>query len=197
MGLFPHAPGGGAEVEHGYKGQGSLLHLLTDYNGNPLAITTTAANGNERQQVQKLLDRSRVQEFSEKLRNRAMIILEADKGYDSKKIRQMLLNLGIFPFIPRRQVGRKSPDRPDQSQVSAFFNIKSVRCKVERTFSWLKRKCRRLFLRWERLPNAWNAFATLSLIRYWQKILFRWVHLPTQSVKTIRRNPLEPCYIRD
>lgn len=48
MGLFPPAPGGGAEVEHGYKGKGSLLHLLTDYNGNPLAITTTAANGNER-----------------------------------------------------------------------------------------------------------------------------------------------------
>lgn len=173
MGLFPPAPGGGAEVQHGYKGKGSLLHLLADYHGNPLAILTTAANGDERQQVQKLLDRSQVQKLSRKLHRRSMIILEADKGYDSKKIRQMLLNRGIFPFIPRRRIGRQSPDRPDQSQVAEFFKIKSVRWKVERTFSWLKRKCRRLLLRWERLPSAWNAFATLSLIYYWQNILFR------------------------
>lgn len=173
MGPFPPAPGGGAEVDHGYKGKGSLLHRLTDYNGNPLAITTTAANGNERLEVQKLLERSKIQELSQKLRKRSMIILEADKGYDSSKIRQMLLNKGIFPFIPRRRIGRKSSDRPNQGQVGEFFNIKSVRWKVERTFSWLKRKYRRLLLRWERLPNAWNAFTTLSLILYWQEILFR------------------------
>jgi transposase len=173
MGLFPPAPGGGAEVEHGYKGKGSLLHLLTDYNGNPLAITTTPANGDERQEVQKLLDRSGVKSYGKKLCKRNMIILEADKGYDSGKIRQVLLNQNIFPFIPRRRIGGKSLDRPDQSQVGTFFSIKSVRWKVERTFSWLKRKCRRLLLRWERLPIAWNAFATLSLIYYWKEILFR------------------------
>lgn len=64
-----------------------------------------------------------------------MIILEADKGYDSQKIRQMLLNRGIFPFIPRRRIGKFNPERPNQEEVSTFFNIKSVRWKVERTFS--------------------------------------------------------------
>jgi hypothetical protein len=51
-GLFPPSPGGGQEVNHGYKGKGSLLHLLIDGTGNPLAITTTDANGDE-----QLLDR--------------------------------------------------------------------------------------------------------------------------------------------
>ena len=173
MGLFPPAPGGGAEVEHGYKGKGSLIHLLVDYNGRPLAITTTSAKGDERQEVTKLLDCLGLESYDKDLRNRSMIILEADKGYDSQKIRQMLLNRGIFPFIPRRRIGKPNPERPNQEEVSTFFGIKSVRWKVERTFSWLKRKCRRLLLRWERMPEAWNAFAKLALIHYWKEILFR------------------------
>lgn len=173
MGLFPPAPGGGAEVCRGYKGKGSLLHLLTDYNGNPLAITTTAANGDERKQVSKLLDRSGIASYDRNLRKRSMIILEGDKGYDSNKVRQMLLNRGIFPFIPRRRIGKPSPDRPTQKEVAEFFKIKSVRWKVERTFAWLKRKYRRLLMRWERLPSAWNAFATLALVHFWQVNLFR------------------------
>ncbi len=160
MGLFPPAPGGGAEVQHGYKGKGSLIHLLTDYHGQPLAITTTPANGDERQEVQKLLDRSGLEAFGKNFHNRSMVILEEDKGYDSGKIRQMLLNRGIFPFIPRRNIGQSGLERPKQKEVAAFFQIESVRWRVERTFAWLKRKYRRLLMRWERLPSAWNAFAT-------------------------------------
>lgn len=40
MGLFPPAPGGGENVNHGYKGKGVVIHLLTDGSGKPLAITT-------------------------------------------------------------------------------------------------------------------------------------------------------------
>jgi transposase len=171
MGLFPPAPGGGAEVQYGYKGKGTLIHLLADFQGNPLAITTTAANGDERQEVPKLLDRLGAEVLGKKLHSRAMIILEADKGYDSNKLRQILLNRGIFPFIPyRRSSNSKAPQNKD---IASFFNIESTRWKVERSFAWLKRKCRRLLMRWERLPNAWNAFTTLALICYWQEILFR------------------------
>jgi hypothetical protein len=173
MGLFPPAPGGGSEVEHGYKGKGSLLHLLTDYNGKPLAITTTSAKGNERNEIPKLIKVLNLKGFNKCFRRRAMIIFEADKGYDSDKIRQMLLKRNIFPFIPRRRIGKPNPNRPPQEEVAAFFNIKSVRWKIERSFSWLKRKCRRLLMRWERLPQAWNAFGTLSLISFWKEILLR------------------------
>lgn len=170
MGLFPPAPGGGEEVDHGYKGKGSLIHLLTDYNGNPLAITTTSAKGDERKEVIKLLEKAKIVKENTDLHGRAMIILEADKGYD--RIRQTLLDRGIFPFIPWRKM-RDSEDRPSREAVSQFFAIKSVRWKVERSFAWLKRKYRRLMIRWERLSLSWNAFMTLALIHFWQNILFR------------------------
>ena len=172
MGLFPPAPGGGEEIAHGYKGKGSLIHLLTDYNGNPLAITTTSAKGDERKEVIKLLDKVKFIKDKNELHERAMIILEADKGYDSGRIRQILLDHGIFPFIPWRKIG-KSEDRPSREEVSLFFAVKSVRWKVERSFSWLKRKYRRLMIRWERLSRSWNALATLALIHFWQNILSR------------------------
>ena len=38
---------------------------------------------------------------------------------------------------------------------------------VERTFSWLKRKCRRLLMGWQRKPENWSAFALLGLIFMW------------------------------
>jgi len=58
MGLFPPAPGGGESVNHGYKGKGVVVHVLADGSGNPLAITTTPANGNERLQVKKILKKA-------------------------------------------------------------------------------------------------------------------------------------------
>ena len=171
MGLFPPAPGGGAQVEHGYKGKGSLLHLLADFQGYPLAITTTSAKGDERKELIKLVASLQTQNFDKRLYKRQMIILEADKGYDSGKIRQLLLKKGILPFIPCRKMG-SNPNRPCRSEVAEYFKIKTVRWRVERTFAWLKRKCRRLLMRWERLPSAWNSFATLALIYFWKGNLF-------------------------
>lgn len=100
-----------------------------------------------------------------------MMVLQADKGYDASWLRQELMNHQIFPFIPRRTMGKITPERPRTREVAKVFHIKSTRWVVERTFAWLKRKFRRLMLRWERLPVAWSAFATLALIRYWQQYL--------------------------
>jgi hypothetical protein len=46
----------GKDVDHGYKGKGSTIHLLVDGEGMPLAETTTAANGSEGDQVIKLIN---------------------------------------------------------------------------------------------------------------------------------------------
>lgn len=150
-----------------------MLHLLVDDIGNPLSITTTPANGNERDEVEKLLSLSQIDVKNESLRNREMVILEADKGYDCQWLRTSLLAKGIFPLIPRRRIGKPSPDRPTLRQVCDFFKITSTRWKVERTFSWLKRKFRRLMVRWERRLNAWQGMATLSLVYFWIEILVR------------------------
>ena len=155
-------------MDHGYKGKGSLLHLLVDRLGNPIAITTTAANGDERKEVEKLLDQVEPH-LSTKPLGARMVVLEADRGYDSGWLRQALLIRGIFPLIPYRKIpGRICPNTED---ICVNFNLGKTRWVVERAFAWIKRRCRRLLLRWERLPEIWNGFATLGVIYTWVKNL--------------------------
>lgn len=144
-----------------------LIHLLVDCEGEPLAVRSTAANGDERKQVIPLIEQAGVHEELSELYRREMIILEADKGYDANWLRSELLDRGIFPSIPRRKTKKPNPERPSNSDSRAFFGIKSVRWVVERTFSWIKRRCRRLLMRWERRLDIWEAFLTLSLIHSW------------------------------
>ena len=168
MGLFPPSPGGGREVAHGFEGKGTLLHLLVDRLGNGVAITTTAANGDERREVEKLLNRVEEHLNSQSLRGR-MVVLQADRGYDCAWLRQALLIRNIFPLIPYRKIsGRENPKMQDICQT---FGLTKNRWVVERAFAWLKRRCRRLMLRWERLPKIWSGFATLGLVYTWLKNL--------------------------
>ena len=79
----------------------------------------------------------------------------------------ILIICPIFPLIPYRK---------NTSKASVFketFSIKSKRWKVERTFAWLKRKCRRLMIRWERKLLIWEAFTTLGLTFMWVNNLLR------------------------
>ena len=120
MALFPPARMGGENVDYGYKGKGSLMHLIVDAQGKPLYATLTGANGNERTELPNLLDKLRV--------TGGMCIIEADKGYDSKAVRLEILNHGYYPLIPYRG-NKKGPDKW----------VVRMRWKVERCFSWLKR----------------------------------------------------------
>lgn len=161
MGLFPPAPGGGEYVNHGYKGKGVVIHLLADGSGKPLAITTTPANGNERLQVTTLLKKAPIQ------LEKTMLILEADKGYDSGWLRSELLEMNVFPLIPYRKNNKNA------ELFKQHFPMKSKRWKVERAFAWLKRKCRRLLWRWERKIYTWEAFTILGLTYMWMEYLLR------------------------
>jgi len=165
MALFPPGPGGGQEVDHGYKGKGSLLHLVVDKEGRPFWITSTSAKGNEREQALVLLDQLN------KIRNKDnkfMTICEADKGYDASHLRQSMLNKGYLPLIGYR---KNKKNLVTTTEIAEFFKITRKRWVVERTFSWLKRKCRRLMMRWERKSESWDAFAKLGLIYMWMEVL--------------------------
>ena len=162
---FPPGPGGGQEVEHGYKGKGSLLHLAVDKEGRPLWITTTSAKGNEREQAFALLDHLNIIRGKNSKR---MTICEADKGYDASYLRQSILNKGYLPLIEYR---KNNKQRVGTSEIATFFGITRRRWVVERSFSWLKRKCRRLMMRWERKSEIWEAFAKLGLIYMWIEVL--------------------------
>jgi len=159
MGLFPPAPGGGENVNHGYKGKGVVMHLLADGSGNPIALTTTQANASERSQVNILIKKAPI------IPTKKMIILEADKGYDCSWLRDELLKINIFPLIPYRQ------NNNNAASFRQMFSIEPKRWKVERAFAWLKRKCRRLLMRWERIFLNWEAFTILGLVYMWMENL--------------------------
>ena len=94
--LFPPGPVRRKKVEHGYKGKGSLLNLVTDKEGKPLRITTTSAKGNERIQALVLLDQLQISGCKNTKR---MTICEADKGYDSDELRMQMLKRVMCPLF--------------------------------------------------------------------------------------------------
>jgi hypothetical protein len=80
MVFFSAGKGGGEMVDYGYKGKGVTTHLLVDGEGNPVAFESTDAKGDERLQVEPLLDHvtHQMEEFA---RDTGFIpIFEADKG---------------------------------------------------------------------------------------------------------------------
>lgn len=120
MVLFPPGKGGGDDVDHGYKGKGSTIHLLVDGEGMPLAESTTAANGSERDQVIKLINSVKIN-CGEGRPKSCPKVLQGDKGYDSQALRNEIRKKGIKPIIPRRvwkdrkqRPGRKPPKLVDR-----------------------------------------------------------------------------------
>jgi len=137
-------------------------HLLVDGDGNPTAFETTSAKGDERLQVEPLLDR-----VSHQLRvfyietGGSIPIFEADKGYDAELLRDKLLNRKIYPLIARRRMGKNRASE----QIASW--VKKKRWQVERAIAWLQRKFRRLVVRWERRVNYWNGFLNFGLVLFW------------------------------
>ncbi len=136
-----------------------------DKEGKPLWITATSAKGDERKQALILLNHLKITQIKD---NKRMSICEADKGYDSDKLRLTVLNKGYLPVIGCRKSRR---EQMSTKKVADFFGITRRRWVVERTFSWIKRKCRRLLMRWERLSELWESFALLGVIYMWLEIL--------------------------
>lgn len=135
--------------------------------GRPLAISTTAANGDERQQVGSLLDAVYVKTGRRGRPKQRPQQLQGDRGYDAQAVRQQVRQRGIQPRISRRVwPGRKQP-RGRKPQAGPD------RWKVERTFAWYHRKFRRLVVRWERRREYWNGFLLLAAAFMWVEILVR------------------------
>ena len=159
--LFPPGKGGGKGVGYGRKGKGVTIHCLVEKKGLPLSALVTPANADERQQVFPLLEKVKARTGKRGRPKKRPKTLAADKGYDSRKLRQALRRRGIRPEIPRRKwKGRKQP--PGRKLVKRV-----ARFVVERTFAWLQRKFRRLVVRWERLEVCFDAFVHVAIIMIW------------------------------
>jgi len=87
-GSFAAGKGGGEGVDYGFKGKGVLTHALVDGNGLPLAVTSTGASGNEREQVEPLLDGVALETGKKGRQKKRPRSLELDKGYDARDLRK-------------------------------------------------------------------------------------------------------------
>ena len=161
MVFFSSGRGGGEQVEYGYKGKGTTSHILVESSGRPLAICTTSAKGDEKDHVLPLLDKIK-KLISKVWKKGEVAVLEADKGYDAKRVRMEVLRHKMIPFIPYRQ-GSKAKQ--------GICYLEKFRWKVERTIAWIKTKYRRISTRWERKVKYWEGFLYFALIGLWLKFL--------------------------
>ena len=161
MVFFSWGKGGGELVEYGYKGKGVTSHLLVDGNGSPVAIKVTSAKGDERLQVEPLLEKVSQQIKTFQKETGRIPLFEADKGYDAKELRIKLLKRSIYPIIAKRKQGKNAEGK----KIARW--IRRKRWQVERAISWLQRKFRRLVVRWERKLDYWKGFLNFGLIKYW------------------------------
>jgi hypothetical protein len=160
MAPFPPGKGGGEEVGYGRKGNGILIHSLTDGAGMPLSTRTTPANRDERAQVIPLLATLHVRTGKRGRPRQRLKVLAMDKGYDAKGLRQRLRRRGIWPQIPKRVGKRRNPrGRPIKKDVPRY--------QAERTLAWFQRKYRRLVVLWERLAACFNAFLAMAMMHIW------------------------------
>ena len=161
MAFFPAGKGGGAQVEHGYKGKGVTTHVLVEGYGYPLSASTTPANASEVREVIELLTSTKVPRPGRGRPRSCPKELQCDKGYDSQPLRKAIRKKRVRPIIPRREFSgcRKRAGLKPPKLVDRF--------KVERCISWLQRKYRRLVVRWERNPIVWDAFMLLGIIMIW------------------------------
>lgn len=122
--------------------------ISTDTNGLPLAVILTGGNGNDATQPVPLIEAiGPTRGKSGRPRSKPRIV-QADRGYDHDKYREMLHAKGIRTRIARR-------GEPHGSGLGV------TRCAVERTLALLH-WFRRLRIRWERRSEIHEAFLHLG-----------------------------------
>jgi hypothetical protein len=147
-------------LARGGKGQGVLLHSLTDAAGMPLAHRTTPAHGNERAPVLPRLDAVRLRTGKPGRPSKRPKVLATDQGDDAKALRLQLRNRGLRAWIPKRVwKTTKSRGRPIKMDVPRF--------QAERTFAWFQKKYRRVVVRWEQLTACFTALLAIATIHIW------------------------------
>ena len=123
-------------MAYGRRGQGILLHSLTDAAGRPLPPGTTPAKGDERAQVRPRLDTLHLLTGKRgRPRNRCKV-LAADTGDDANDLRQRLRRRRIRPQIPKRVWTTQKPR-------GRLIKRAVPRVQAERTFAWFQRQYRR------------------------------------------------------
>ena len=123
------------------------IHAVVDALGNPLRFILTPGHVNDITQAEQLI--------AELPADHVL----ADKGYDSKALRETIVNQGAVPVIPPRKT---SP------QVPCDFALYCERNLVERFFLKIKH-FRRIATRYDQTPRAFLSILCLVSAFIWTK----------------------------
>jgi len=154
----------------GYDGfkqiSGTKIHVAVDCNSLPISIVISSANKHDStkfvdvmESISDYLDDSTIQQI---------VAVYADKGYDSKSIREYLKSRNIIPRIPHRNFKTRTNKSVDQSKYN------KTRYVVERFFAWLKCGFHRTRIRYERLVENYLGFINIASFLMYCRVL-RWV----------------------
>ena len=95
-----------------------------------------------------------------------IVSVYADKGYDSKIIRNYLKNRNIDDCIPYRNYKTKNNQTKNNFTAN---NYNKTRFVVERFFAWLKNGFHRTRIRYEKKCDNYLSFVYLaSIMMYWR-----------------------------
>jgi transposase len=134
--------------------------LLTDGQGLPVSLVVDTAHAHEIRYAAQTIAGLKVPQRRGRPRTRPKELI-ADKAYDSRAFRTALQRRGIrvsIPVVERRK--RKRPKRGRPRRVSVYYQRRWI---VERTHAWMD-NCRRLVVRYERMPELFAAFCMLAFI---------------------------------
>ena len=123
-------------------GRTTKIHALTDGGGRPLAFLLTGGQAADCQAAEDLLERVP-----------PGVVVHADKGYDTDRVRQLIESLGSAPNIPPRS------HRRWKNCFSPYLYRRPNA--IERMFGRLK-DFRRIATRYDRLARNYLAAVVLA-----------------------------------
>ena len=134
--------------------------MAVDNNGLPVSIIAGPANQHDSTRFIDVIEN--ISGYLDDDAIEQIVSVYADKGYDSKYIRNYLRNRNIACRIPY-----KTNSKLVQNNTRSNYN--KTRFVVERFFAWLKNGFHRTRIRYERIADNYLGFVYLaSIMMYWR-----------------------------
>lgn len=134
-------------------GYSTKLHLLTDGQGIPLAVTATPGQRNEGPEFPNLMAACSINMFRKANRPSA---IAGDKAYNTKKIRAEIKQLDIEDVIPKNSNQIRDPKFDKKT-----YKLRNI---VERSIGWIKEN-RRIATRYEKIIDNYLAMVHIAIVR--------------------------------
>ena len=140
---------------------GTKIHVAVDCNSLPVSIIIGSANEHDSTRLINVMEN--ISDYLDDDSIKQITSVYADKGYDSKAIREYLKSRDILDCISHRNFKTKNNKTTNQNDYS------KTRYVVERFFAWLKYGFHRMAIRYERrAENYFGLVNIASIMMYWR-----------------------------